>query len=104
MAIRHITEENFNELLQSEKPILIDFWASWCGPCQMIAPVIEQIAQENPRLTVAKVNVDDAPALAMRFGVESIPTLVAMRDGQVTDTLVGLRSAAQILAMNGLSD
>ena len=104
MAVLHIDENNFDELLASEKPVLIDFWASWCGPCRMIAPIIEGIAEDNPHIAVAKVNVDEAPSLAIRFGVESIPTLIALRDGQETDRLLGVRPAEQILAMRGLSD
>ncbi len=104
MAVLHVDESNFDTLLTSEQPVLIDFWASWCGPCQMIAPIIEGLAQDNPQITVAKVNVDEAPSLAIRYGVESIPTLVAMRDGEVTDRMVGVRPAEQILAMRGLGD
>lgn len=104
MAILHANEENFAALLQSEKPVLVDFWATWCGPCQMIAPIIEKVAEENPHIEVAKVNVDEAPSIAIRYGIESIPTLLAIRDGQVTDKLVGVRPAEQILAMHGLSD
>lgn len=104
MAVLHVNESNFDALLTSDKPVLIDFWASWCGPCQMIAPIIEQIAQDNPHITVAKVNVDEAAALAVRYGVESIPTLIALRDGQETDRMVGVRPAEQILAMRGLAE
>ncbi len=104
MAVLHIDESNFNVLLTSETPVLMDFWASWCGPCQMIAPVIEKLAEDNPQITVAKINVDEAPSLAIRFGVESIPTLIAMKDGQVTDQMVGVRPAEQILAMRGLGE
>ena len=104
MAVLHVNESNFDTLLTSEQPVLVDFWATWCGPCQMIAPIIEQVAEENPHITVAKVNVDDVPSLAIRYGVASIPTLIVLRDGQVTDTMVGVRPAEQILAMKGLSD
>lgn len=103
MAVLHIDESNFDTLLTSDKPVLIDFWASWCGPCQMIAPIIEKLAEDNPQITVAKINVDEAPQLAIRFGVESIPTLIAMRDGEETDRMVGVRPAEQILAMRGLA-
>ncbi len=104
MAVLHVDESNFDTLLTNEQPVLIDFWASWCGPCQMIAPIIVKLAEDNPQITVAKINVDEAPALAVRYGVESIPTLVALRDGQETDRMVGVRPAEQILAMRGLAE
>lgn len=104
MAVLHIDESNFDDLLTSDKPVLIDFWASWCGPCQMIAPIIEKLAEDNPQITVAKVNVDDAPSIAIKYRVESIPTLIAVRDGQETDRMVGVRPAEQILAMRGLAE
>lgn len=104
MAVLHVDESNFDTLLTSEQPVLIDFWASWCGPCQMIAPIIENLAEDHPQITVAKVNVDEAPSIAIRYGVESIPTLIAMRGGEVTDRMVGVRPAEQILAMRGLGE
>lgn len=99
MAEITITSANFEEVvLKSDKPVLIDFWATWCGPCQMIAPIVHQIAEENDNVVVGKVDVDNEIALAQKFGIVSIPTLVLMKNGQAVDTLVGLRSKEQILA------
>ena len=100
MAIVHITKENFPELASGGKPLLIDFWATWCGPCRMIAPTLAQIAEENEgKLKVGKVNVDDEMALAMQFGVTSIPMLVVMKDGQIVNKAVGAMPKAKIEAL-----
>ncbi len=100
MSVLHINKDNFQTVvLDSDKPVLVDFWATWCGPCQMIAPVIEEIAEENPQLTVCKVDVDEEPALAQQFGIMSIPTLLAFKDGEVIAQTVGARPKEQILAM-----
>ena len=101
MAIVHANKDNFAELRASDKPVLIDFYADWCGPCRMVAPIIEEIANENSDMVVAKVNVDDQPELASEFGVFSIPTLVVMKDGNVVSKSAGARPKAQILAMVG---
>ena len=96
-----ITKENFEaEVMQSKVPVLIDFWASWCGPCRMLSPVISEIAEEiEGKFKVGKVNVDEQEELAAQFRVSSIPTLVVVKDGKVTNSSVGVRPKAQILAM-----
>ena len=96
-----LTKENFaQEVLQSDKPVLVDFWATWCGPCRMLAPVIEQIAEETAgRVKVGKVNVDEEPELASAFQIASIPTLVVIRDGKAVQTAVGVQPKDSILAM-----
>ena len=101
MAIVHANKDNFAELRASDKPVLIDFYADWCGPCRMVAPIIEEIANENSDMVVAKVNVDDQPELTSEFGVFSIPTLVVLKDGNVVSKSAGARPKAQILAMVG---
>ena len=100
MSVVTITKENFeNEVIKSEKPVLIDFWASWCGPCRMVSPVIDQIAEENTAFKVGKVNVDEQMELAKAFRVMSIPTLIVVKDGKVTAQTVGVQPKAQILKM-----
>ncbi|MCI8781096.1 MAG: thioredoxin [Lachnospiraceae bacterium] len=90
MAVMHVTKENFEaEVLQSEKPVLVDFWAGWCGPCKMVAPVLEEIAAEVADVKITKVNVDEQPELAQKFQVMSIPTMVLIKEGKVVDTTVG---------------
>ena len=98
MAEIILTSENFeNEVLKSDKNVLVDFWASWCGPCKMLAPTIEAIAEENHSFKVGKVNVDDEPDLAEAYGISSIPTLILFKDGKAADMLVGLRSKDEIV-------
>ena len=93
----HVTNETFEELvLESEKTVLLDFWATWCGPCQQIAPVLEEIAQERSDVVICKVNVDEEPELAAQFGVTGIPMLVVMEDGQIVNEAVGARPKAEI--------
>jgi len=103
MALKNITIDNFREeVLDSNKTVLLDFWATWCGPCKMIAPVVEQIAKENPHITVGKVNVDEQPELAQEFGIMSIPTLVVLKNGEVVNQASGYRPKEQILQILGL--
>lgn len=93
-----ITNSNFEaEVLNSDKTVLIDFWATWCGPCKMLAPTIEEIANENPDIKVVKIDVDQEGELAAQFGVMSIPTLIVMKNGKITNTSVGLRPKEEIL-------
>ena len=100
MSVKVVTTDNFEkEVLKSDKPVLIDFWASWCNPCQMLSPTVDAFAEENPNISVCKVNVDDEPELAMSFGVESIPTLVVVKGGKVTKTSVGVISKQEILSL-----
>ena len=102
MSVLHIHKSDFEqEVLHSDKPVLIDFWATWCGPCRMIAPTLEEVAAERPDVKVCKVNVDEEPELARSFGVMSIPMLVVMKDGKVTNQSVGAIPKARILALLG---
>ena len=100
MSALHITKNNFqSEVVNSDKPVLLDFWAPWCGPCRMVGPIMEEIAAERPDIKVAKVNVDEQPDLAGQFGVMSIPTLVVMKQGTVVSQSVGARPKRAILGM-----
>ena len=99
MSVKMIGKNNFEEVKNSDKPVLIDFYADWCGPCRMVAPILHEIAEERPDVIVAKINVDDEEELAMQFGVYSIPTLVVMKNGEVVKQASGARPKAQILAM-----
>ena len=101
MSVVVINKANFDEIIASDKPVLIDFYADWCGPCRMVAPIVHEIAEENDNVVVAKINVDDEPELAQRFGVMSIPTLVVMKNGKEANRATGARQKAQILAMLG---
>ena len=103
MAVITITKANFEaEVLQADKPVLLDFWASWCGPCRMVSPIVDEIAEERADIKVGKVNVDEQQELAAAFQVMSIPTLVVMRGGKVAASVVGARPKAAILAELGL--
>ena len=100
MSYINITNENFHEeVINSDKPVLLDFWAGWCGPCRMVAPIVEEIATERSEIKVGKINVDDEPALASKFGIMSIPTLVVIKNGEITNQAVGVRPKAQILEL-----
>ena len=100
MKALHINKDNFHkEVLNSDKPVLLDFFASWCGPCRMVAPILDEIAAEREDIKVCKVNIDEQPELASRFRIMSVPTLMVLKDGQVTEQSIGARPKHQILAM-----
>ena len=100
MSVIHIDRNNFqSEVLDSDRPVLLDFWAPWCTPCRMVGPILDEIAGERSDIKVAKVNVDEQPELAGQFGVMSIPTLVVMKEGGIVQQAMGARPKAQILSM-----
>lgn len=100
MSAINLTASQFdNEVINSEKPVLIDFWASWCGPCRMVSPIVDELSDELDSVKVAKVNIDEEPELAARFGVMSIPTLIVMKNGEITGRSVGAKPKRDILAM-----
>lgn len=97
MAITTINQENFEtKVTQSSAPVLLDFWAAWCGPCTMLSPVVEELAQEHPEISFCKVNVDEVPELAQRYQISAIPTLLLFKDGQPVDMSVGVKSKAEL--------
>ena len=99
MAVIHINKENFEQIKNGDQVVLIDFYADWCGPCRMVAPVVEEIAKENANVVVGKINVDDNPELAQAYGVMSIPTLIVLKGGKEVARSTGARPKAQIQAM-----
>lgn len=102
MAVVTITKDNFDaEVLHSEKPVLLDFWATWCGPCRMLSPIVDEVAEERSDIKVGKVNVDEQPELAAEFSVMSIPTLLVFKDGKLVNQSVGARPKSGVLALLG---
>ena len=101
MSVLHINKDNFDLIKNSEKTVLLDFYADWCGPCRMVAPIVEEIADEREDILVAKINVDNEPDLAMQFGVSTIPSLFVLKNGEIVNKASGARPKPAILAMLG---
>lgn len=99
MSVLVVTKDNFSDILKSEKTVLLDFYADWCGPCKMMSPIVDEIAEENPQYLVGKINVDNEPELANEFAVMSIPTLVVIKNGKIVNQSAGARPKQSILAM-----
>ena len=100
MKVLHINKDNFHEeVLNSDKPVLLDFFASWCGPCRMVGPILDEIAEEREDIKVCKVDIDEQPELASRYRIMSVPTLMVLKEGQVVDQSIGAKPKHQILAM-----
>jgi thioredoxin 1 len=102
-SVEHANEANFDQLvLESESPVLVDFYADWCGPCRMIAPILNELAQEAPDARIVKVNVDENPQLAARYGIRAIPSLLVFKDGEVVDQQIGLANKEELRTMIGI--
>ena len=99
MSVLSVNKNNINEVINSEKTVLLDFFAEWCGPCRMVSPIVDEIAEENPQYLIGKINVDEEPELAGKFGVSTIPTLVVIKNGKIVNQSAGARPKAQILAL-----
>ncbi len=99
MSVLKVTKSNFEEIKSSDKKVLLDFYAEWCGPCRMVSPIVDEIANENPSILVGKINVDEEPELAAAFSVTSIPMLVVMKDGKIINQVLGARPKPQILEL-----
>ena len=100
MAIIYVNNDNFSEeVLESDKTVIVDFFANWCGPCQMIAPILEEIAEEDANIDIAKIDVDQSPELAIKYGINSIPALLIFKNGELTNTSIGYKSKAEILSI-----
>ena len=100
MKVLHVNKDNFhNEVLNSEKPVLLDFFASWCGPCRMVGPILDEIAEEREDIKVCKVDIDEQPELASRYRIMSVPTLMVLKEGRIVEQSIGARPKHQILAM-----
>lgn len=96
-AVKEFTDDNFEtEVLGSDSAVLVDFWAPWCGPCRQIAPMIDELAQENPNVSIGKVNIDENPGVAQKFGINSIPTLLLFKNGEVSESFIGVRPKAAL--------